>query len=58
MRTFHIRPGDPEHDGHHMWMLIAVDDDDAVAVVGTYPTMAEAEAAKMALERGDVDIRS
>jgi len=32
--------------------------DGAKAVVGTYPTMAEAEAAKVALEQGDVDIRS
>lgn len=58
MRTFHIRPGDPDHDAHQTWVLIAVSSDGAVAEIGTYPTMAEAEADKVALEHGDVDIRS
>jgi len=58
MRTFHIRPGDPGHDGHHTWVLFAVGDGGTVETVATYPTMAEAEAAKVVLERGDVDIRS
>jgi len=58
MRTFQIRPGTPEHEAHHLWVLVAVAEDGAEVVVGNYPTMAEAEAAKVALEKGDVDIRS
>lgn len=41
-----------------MWLLVIVEDDGAETEVGLYPTMAEAEAAKVALEQGDVDIRS
>jgi len=39
-----------------MWVLVIVEDGGQETTVGTYPTMAEA--AKIALEQGDVDIRS
>jgi len=58
MRTFQIRPGDRQHDAHHLWVLVAVDDDGEETVIGNYQTMREAEAAKVALEQGDVDVRS
>jgi len=39
-------------------VLVVVGDGGTVEAVGTYPTMAEAEAAKVTMERADVDIRS
>ncbi len=58
MRTFIIRPGPKDQDARHMWVVVAVEADGTEMDVGIYPTMAAAEAAKVTLERQDVDIRS
>jgi len=58
MRTFEIRPVEQERDAHDLWVLVAMEDDGTEVVAGEYQTMAEAEEAKVALEQGDVDIRS
>jgi hypothetical protein len=58
MRTFKIAPAEPGQDAHHLWVLIATEDDGATAEVGTYETMKDAESAKAVLERQEVDVRS
>jgi hypothetical protein len=51
MRTFKIKPVGPGHEHHHLWNLIAVEEDGAEVTLDTYDTMAAAEAAKAVLER-------
>jgi len=58
MRTFKIVPEKQEADGHHAWTLVIVEEDGLEVAIETYATMNEAEAAKLVLERQEVDIRS
>jgi len=58
MRIFIIRPGAQEQDVHVPWVLFAIEANGTETEVGTFPSMADAEAAKLTLERQDIDIRS
>jgi hypothetical protein len=55
MRTFRIKPGEPGHELHHMWLLNVVEPDGTEITLESYNTMSEAEAAKAALERQDLE---
>ncbi len=55
MRIFKTKPLDPGHETHHLWTLIAVEEDGTEVTLDTYATMAEANAAKAVLERQDME---
>jgi hypothetical protein len=56
MRTFKIAPTSPGHELHHLWGVIAIEDDGSEVTLDTYDTMAEAEAAMAVLAREELDI--
>lgn len=56
MRTFQIMPTSPGQHVHHLWALVATEDDGSESTLETYATMQEAEAAKAALEREEMDV--
>jgi hypothetical protein len=56
MRTFKIMPTNPDHDVHHLWSVIAVEDDGSEVTLDTYDSMAEAQAAMTVLAREELDI--
>jgi hypothetical protein len=55
MRTFTIKPAHPGHEHHHMWMVIATDEDGVETTIETYNTMTEADAARAVLAREEAE---
>jgi acetamidase/formamidase len=57
MRTFQIMPTSPGQHVHHLWALVATTQDGSEVTVETYETMHEADKAKAALERSEMENR-
>ena len=55
MRTFKIVQANPGEAAHHLWSVVAVAENGQVMPLETYETYADAEAAKLVLERQEVD---
>ncbi|MBS0559681.1 MAG: hypothetical protein JSR21_06480 [Proteobacteria bacterium] len=58
MRTFRIEATDPGEDTMHLWCIVAVGADGTETRLGSYGSLAEAEAAKLVLDRQEADNRS
>jgi hypothetical protein len=54
MRTFKIMPADPGHEHHHLWLLVAVEEDGSEVTLESYGSASEASAAKLVLEQDEV----
>ena len=54
MRTFKIMAANPGQEAHRLWKLVAVEEDGSETALETYNSVAEAEAAKLILERHEV----
>jgi hypothetical protein len=54
MRTFKVMPAGAGHEHSHLWQLIAVEEDGSEITLETYGSASEANAAKLVLERDEV----
>jgi len=58
MRTFKIEQTDPGQESYHLWCIVAVGEDGSETRLEVYGSLAEAEAAKLVLDRQEADNRS
>jgi hypothetical protein len=54
MRIFKIMPADPGHEHHHQWLLVAIEEDGSEVTLESYGSASEANAAKVVLERDEM----